>query len=159
MRPEQNFARMMKARGLSIAFAESMSCGYLSHKIGSISSTSDIFKGAIICYDKSVKTNLMGLSEALIKKHTAESQVITDKLVRKLKLLIKADVHASITGLAAAGGSENRNKPVGTVYYSVLYKNKLTRKKKQFRGSPLEIKKRSCAFLFSFISQIIKSAA
>ena len=101
----------------------------------------------------------MGLSEALIKKHTAESQVITDKLVRKLKLLIKADVHASITGLAAAGGSENRNKPVGTVYYSVLYKNKLSRKKKQFRGSPLEIKKRSCAFLFSFISQIIKSAA
>jgi nicotinamide-nucleotide amidase len=156
MRAEQTLARILKENNLTIALAESITCGLLSHKLGSISSTSDILKGAIICYDESVKLSLLKIPEKIIKEHTAESQIVTDKLALHLKKLIPADIHAGITGLASQGGSETNAKPVGTVYISVLFRQKINRKRKVFKGSPLEIKNKASTFLFSFISSLVQ---
>jgi nicotinamide-nucleotide amidase len=155
-RPEQILANLLKERGLTIAFAESMSCGLLAHKLGSIAGTSDVLMGSMVCYCEDVKCSALKVNKQLIKKHTAESQIVTDALAKNLKKLIKADIYAAITGLAAEGGSETKTKPVGTVFYSFLYKNKKYKLKKHFRGSPLQIKEKACAEFFKFMTKEIK---
>ncbi|MGQ0829432.1 MAG: CinA family protein [Bacteroidota bacterium] len=142
---------VLKEKRLTIAFAESVTCGLLAHGLGSTSKTSEFLKGSIICYDEIVKTGLLKVSKQLIDEYTAESQAVTDTLVRNLSGLIKADIYAAITGLAASGGSETNAKPVGTVFYSVLFKRKLYKKKQIFKGSPLQIKKKACSELYKFI--------
>lgn len=156
-RPEQTLANLLKERELTIAFAESMTCGLLAHKLGTIAGTSDVLVGSIVCYQSKIKTSVLGIKKSLIKKHTAESQVVTDKLVKGLSKVIKADIYAAITGLAAAGGTETKSKPVGTVFCSFLYKNKTHKLKKHFTGSPLEIKEKACAEFFKFIAREIKA--
>jgi nicotinamide-nucleotide amidase len=157
-RPVQSLADILKEKRLTIAFAESMSCGMIAHSLGTVSRTSDFFMGSIVCYDESVKTGLLKVPATLIKKYSAESQEVTDALAKKLKRLIKADIYASITGLAAEGGSETKEKPVGTVFYSVIIRGKLSRMKKRFYGTPLSIRKKSADAFFTFIVNEVKKS-
>lgn len=154
-RPAQRLARTLKERSLTLALAESITCGLISHKIGSVSNTSEVFLGCIVCYDEKVKTNLLKVSKKLIEKHTAESAEVTVELARKLSKLIKADICAAVTGLASPGGSEAPSKLVGTVFFAVAYKRKIHSLQKRFYGRPLEVKKKAAKELFNFISSII----
>lgn len=155
-RPEQTLASLLKEHGLTITFAESMTCGLLAHKLGSIAGASDILMGSIVCYCEDVKCKVLKVKLPLIKKHSAESQIVTDTLAKNLKKVIKADIHAAITGLAAPGGSETKTKPVGTVFYSFIFRNKIYKLRKQFRGSPLEIKEKACTEFFKFIHKELR---
>jgi nicotinamide-nucleotide amidase len=155
-RPVQLLADFLKESNLTIAFAESMTCGMAAHILGTVSGTSDFFKGSIVCYDETVKMELLGINKKMIEKHTAESQKVTDALTKNLKKLITADIYASVTGLSAPGGSETAAKPVGTVFYCAYYKNKYYRKRKLFKGAPLVIKKKACDELFKFILKLLK---
>lgn len=156
-RPEQVLTNILKEKKLTIAFAESITCGLATHKIGNTSNTSDVLMGSIICYHEKTKTEVLGISKKILKKYTAESQQITDALATQLYKIIKADICAAITGLASPGGTESKSKPVGTVFYAVRIKGKLYRNKKLFKGSPLKIKKKACAYWYTFITQQIKS--
>jgi len=155
-RPEQLLVDFMKQHNLTVAFAESMTCGMASMKIGNVTGTSEIFAGSIVCYDEQVKIKLLQVSPRLLKKHTAESREATDALAANLGKLIPADFHCGITGLAAPGGSETVKKPIGTVFISVMYKDKLFRIRKKFNGSPLVIKQKACTQLFRFLLLTMK---
>jgi nicotinamide-nucleotide amidase len=157
-RPEQILTEYLKKNGLSIAFAESMTCGLAAHKLGNTNGTSKVLRGSIVCYDETVKTTLLKVPKKLIEECSCESQEVTDALVKNLPKLMKADVYAAITGLAADGGSESKNKPVGTVFFSLRFKNKAFKLRKRFRGSPLEIKEKACAELFRLIIKKLKQA-
>jgi nicotinamide-nucleotide amidase len=156
-RPEQILANFLKENKLTIAFAESITCGLAANKLGTINGTSDILSGSIVCYSEEVKIKLLGVDKNLIEKDTAESQTVTDAMALNLSKLIPADIHAATTGLAAPGGSETKSKPVGTVFYSVRFKNKLYKMNKRFYGSPLQVKEKACSELFKFITRKIKS--
>ena len=54
-RPEQLLANLLKEKKLTIALAESMTCGMVAHKLAAISGTSDILMSSIVCYNKKVK--------------------------------------------------------------------------------------------------------
>jgi len=155
-RTTNRLVKFLMDEGLTIAFAESMSCGLVTHQLNTVKGTSEVLKGSIICYSEEVKTGLLKVPKKLIDKHTAESRKITDELAKNLKKLIKADVHASVTGLAAPGGSECKTKPVGTVFYSMVFRNKFFRLRKNFTGTPLEIKKKACENFYSFIYSCIR---
>jgi nicotinamide-nucleotide amidase len=150
-RAAQILLDFLKKKKLMIAFAESMSCGLLTHQLNTIKGTSEVLKGAVICYHEHVKTALLKVDKELIKKHTAESQKVTDELAKNLQDLIDADIHAAVTGLATTGGSESKTKPVGTVFYSFVFKGKLYRMRKYFKGTPLRIKKKTCEEFYKFI--------
>lgn len=150
--------KFLQKQNLTIAFAESMSCGLLTHQLNKVKGTSDVLKGSIICYSEDVKTGVLNVPKLLIKKHTAESQLVTDSLAKNLRSIIRADVCAAITGLAASGGSECASKPVGTVFYSIFFDRRIFKEKNTFRGTSLEIKKKACENFYKFIYKTIESS-
>jgi len=157
-RPEQKLLDVLKDYKLSIAFAESMTCGMAAMKLGNVSGTSAVLEGGIVCYDPKVKTGLLKIPQRMIEKYTAESQQVTDALAKNLSRIIKSEVSVAITGLAAPGGSESKQKPVGTVFISVFMNGKVYRERKKFNGSPLTIKEKACSQLFSFTVKILKKS-
>ena len=143
--------KTLQRKKLTLAFAESVTCGLAAQKLSLVKGTSDVLQGTIVCYTNDVKCSLLNVKTALIEKHTSESQRVTDELAKKLSKLIKASIHAAVTGLADEGGSETKDKPVGTIFISIYYKRRMHRRKKLFRGSPLVIQTKACEELYKFI--------
>ncbi|HEX8516495.1 MAG TPA: CinA family protein [Bacteroidia bacterium] len=147
------FVKEMKEQDLTLALAESITCGMVAEKLATCFGTSDVLQGSIVCYTPEVKNKLLGIPKSIMKKHTCESMKVTRLLAENLSGLIKADVYAALTGLASPGGSETKAKPVGTVFLCVLYKGRLFRKRLLFRGTPVEIRKKACMAIYDLISK------
>jgi nicotinamide-nucleotide amidase len=151
-----SFVKRLKEKGLTLALAESVTCGMVTHKLGNCVGTSEVLTGSIVCYTPEVKKSVLNISQAMIEKYTCESREVTEALAKKLPGLIRADIHAAITGLAAEGGSETPDKPVGTVFFCIRYQNKQHNFRKVFKGSPLTIREKASLELYKLILQTIE---
>src|SRR4051812_14023511 len=148
--------KTLKEKNLRLAMAESVTCGLAAHKLSTLPGVSEILAGSVVCYTPEVKMSLLGVPEKLIKKYSCESEQVTASLAKHLSALINADVHAAITGLASPGGSETKNKPVGTIFIAVYYKKKIYKQQFLFRGTPVKIRTKACAALYTMIIDCIK---
>lgn len=151
------FVKTIVEKNVTLALGESMTCGLAAHLLSTCKGTSKMLKGSMVCYNPQVKTETLGIPQTVIEKHTAESAEVTERITNKISRLIRADVHASITGLASAGGSETKQKPVGTVFFSILYKKKIHNTKQLFYGTPLQIREKACLRLYDLVMKIIKT--
>jgi nicotinamide-nucleotide amidase len=148
-----DFVKAMKEEGLTLALAESITCGMAAEKLATCFGTSDVLRGAIVCYTPEVKYHLMRIPKKTMEKYTCESMQVTELLAKNLKPLIKADVYAALTGLASPGGSETKSKPVGTVFLCIIHKNRSYKRRLLFRGTPVEIRKKACMAIYDLIME------
>ena len=155
MKKAKRLVEVLKKQSMTIALAESMTCGLAAYKLSKVPDVSDVLKGSIICYHESSKTELLSVPAKLIKHYTAESKQVTDALARKLSQKLTADIYGAITGLASPGGSETASKPVGTVFFSVVFKSDLYHHVHHFRGTPEEIREKACEKMYAFILSIV----
>jgi nicotinamide-nucleotide amidase len=124
---------------LTITFAESATAGSLCAAYAMAPESGKVLKGGIVCYDAVLKENLLRIPPGIIKKYTPESAEVTEQLSRKLKKLIEADIYVGITGLTTPGGSETPEKPVGTIFIHLIWKDKSIGVREVYRGKPEEI--------------------
>lgn len=143
--------KTMKSKGLTLALAESMTCGMAANKLSFVPGTSEVLMGSIVCYRPEVKMSVLKVPKEQIKKYSCESKEVTQTLVKHLAKVIKADIYAAITGLASEGGSETKEKPVGTVFISIKIGTKIYDQRQRFYGTPLSIHKKACIALYDFI--------
>lgn len=114
------YKRLLK-RKLSVAFIESASAGYLAYCFSQSQYSSEILYGSLVCYDLRVKESVLKIDKKIIDEYTAESMQVTEQMVIQGKSIFKADVLIACTGLLKKGGSETKDKPVGTFFYSISY--------------------------------------
>ncbi|MCT9448013.1 CinA family protein [Acinetobacter baumannii] len=137
---------------IKIAFFESASAGYLAYRFSLSPYSGDILIGSLVSYDLRVKENTLHISEELIEKYTAESMQVTVEMINKGKELLHADLYVACTGLLKKGGPETPEKPVGTFFYSIYYKNNFYNFRRVLRG-PAFLKLRK---LIYYVTQDIK---
>ena len=132
-------SKLMAEQKLSIAFAESATAGWLCSEFALAPESGQILKGGITCYDASLKETLLKVPHELIERFTPESQEVTDELAKRLNDLIPADILVGVTGLTTPGGSETAEKPVGTMFVSAMFKERLVHIRNVFAGSCEEV--------------------
>lgn len=132
-------SRQLSEQGLTIAFAESATAGKLAYEYAQTEYSGQILKGGLICYDASLKKDILGIPGKMIEEFTPESPEVTYEMAVRLKKMIPADVIVSVTGLTTPGGSEMPGKPVGTMFYCILINDEVYERKKIFTGAPEEI--------------------
>ncbi len=113
--------RLLVKKNLNVAFIESASAGYLAYCFSQSQYSGKILYGSLVCYDLGVKQSVLKIDKKLIKKHTAESPQVTEQMVIQAKNIFEADILVSCTGLLKKGGSETKEKPVGTFFYCIYY--------------------------------------
>lgn len=126
-------------KNLQISFAESATTGRLIYEFTSVPECGTVNLGSIVCYNRSVKENLLGVPPEVIDKYSAESAEVTEYLATGLKRLMPADIIVAVTGLASEGGSETPEKPVGTMFVHGFIKDQPWKLRLFFEGSPDEI--------------------
>jgi nicotinamide-nucleotide amidase len=125
---------LLAKKKLNLTFIESASAGYLAYRFSMTPFSGDILYGGLVCYDLKVKENILKINPDLVDKFTAESAQVTEELVRKSKKIFDSKIHIACTGLLKRGGSETPDKPVGTFFYAILYKNKVNNFKCVLKG-------------------------
>lgn len=132
-------SQLMADKGLTIAFAESATAGWLCSEFALTEESGKILKGGIACYDADLKVSLLGVPQALIDQFTPESMEVTREMAYRLGKLIPADIYVTVTGLTTPGGSETPEKPVGTMFVFALINGGPVNFRKVFAGSCEEI--------------------
>ena len=125
---------------LTIAFIESASSGYLASQFSIYkNSGADILLGGLVSYDPSIKISILHIMPSFIDAYTAESAEVTQAMAEHGKnLFTQADFIVACTGLLKPGGSATAEKPEGTFYISILFKNQFYNFKYFLDGSPIE---------------------
>lgn len=135
-------AKILADKNLTVVFIESATAGYLAHRFSVSSYSGDVLMGGLVCYDVSLKKNILNISSQLIDQYTPESLEVTRELVKKSKIMFDADLYIACTGLLKSGGSETDDKPVGTFFYCIGYDNEIY-DFRRFCSGPPEQKLRS----------------
>ncbi len=110
--------RMLQARNLTLATAESCTGGYLAHLITSVPGSSAYFRGSVIAYHNEVKTRLLGVRPATLEQHGAVSEPTVREMVAGALEMLGADLAVATSGIAGPDGG-TPDKPVGTVWMAV----------------------------------------
>ncbi len=105
--------------GRRIATAESCTSGLVAARLTDIPGSSAYVSGGVVSYSNEAKTNLLGVDATLIEKHGAVSEPVAEAMARGALHRFDADTAVATTGIAGPGGG-TKDKPVGTVCFSVM---------------------------------------
>ena len=113
---------LLISKNLTISTAESCTGGELSHLITSVSGSSNYFLCGICTYQTQKKSEILGVSEDLIKEKTVVSEEVAQAMSLGCQKLFKTDIALSTTGVAGPNSDEFESE-VGTVFYSIRVQN------------------------------------
>ncbi len=106
--------QLLRARGATVAVAESCTGGMAAERITSIPGSSDYFAGGFIVYSNRMKETALGVGPDLIAAHTAVSEEVARAMAHGARIRSSATYAISTTG--EAGPESSTGVPVGTVY-------------------------------------------
>lgn len=128
--------RAIIERNWKIAFVESATAGRMCAEFALAPDSGRILRGAICCYEVFVKEQFLHVPQSMISLHTAESHEVTEVLARNGARLFNTNITVAVTGLVTPGGSETKDKPVGTMFLHVLINGKGSARREVFSGGP-----------------------
>ena len=106
-----------RARGVTIATAESCTGGMLGAALTDLPGSSLIYAGGFITYSNELKRNLLGVREQTLSRHGAVSEAVAHEMADGARSRTGASHAISVTGIAGPGGSEF--KPEGRVCFAL----------------------------------------
>lgn len=113
--PAEILLNRLRARGLTLATAESCTGGNIGHLVTAVAGSSDVYLGGVISYANSVKTGVLGVSQDDLDRHGAVSEPVVRQMAEGVRRLAGADCAVATSGIAGPGGA-TPGKPVGTVW-------------------------------------------
>jgi nicotinamide-nucleotide amidase len=104
-----------RARGLTLATAESCTGGLVAARLTSVPGSSDVVLGGVVSYANEVKVAELGVPVEVLETHGAVSAETAQAMARGVRARLGADVGVAVTGVAGPDGG-TPDKPVGLVF-------------------------------------------
>ena len=143
----------LKKSQLWIASAESLTGGQFTEKLVSVPGASEVSRGGVICYDSSVKINLLDVPAEIVQKEGTVSDACARELARNVAKKLDANIGISFTGVA--GPNKVENKPVGTVFIGIFINGLEEVHEFNFTGDREDIRYRSTMKGFELIYNLL----
>jgi nicotinamide-nucleotide amidase len=124
---------LLRRQQATLAVAESCTGGMLGERITSIAGSSDYFGGGFLTYTDRLKTELLGVDAALLKEHSAVSELVAIAMALGARSRTGSTYALAVTGIAGPdGGSETT--PRGTVFIGFAGPHGAEAKRFRFHG-------------------------
>lgn len=124
----------LRARGATVAVAESCSGGLVGHRLTEVPGCSAYFLADYVCYSNAAKVDVLGVSRETIERHGAVSEETAREMAEGARRRSGADVAVATTGIAGPdGGTPER--PVGTVCFALAADGVLVSRRHQLWGT------------------------
>ena len=106
-----------RAKGWTVATAESCTGGMVAAALTDMAGSSDVFERGFVTYSNAAKIDMLGVSEATLDTHGAVSEQVAQQMAEGALRHSIATLAVSITGIAGPGPSEH--KPEGRVCFGL----------------------------------------
>jgi len=107
----------LRARGQTVAAAESLTGGLLAARLTETPGASETFRGGLVVYAADLKASLAGVPVPLLDAHGPVSPDVAGALAAGVRDRLGATYGLALTGVA--GPDRQDGVPVGTVYVAV----------------------------------------
>jgi nicotinamide-nucleotide amidase len=148
------FLERCRARGATVAVAESCTGGMLGARITDIAGASDVFLGGVIAYANEVKVRDLGVAAELIERHGAVSEEVVRAMAQGARAKFGAAIGLAITGVAGPGGG-TAEKPVGTVWVCVATADSVEPRRIHSWGDRSEIRYRAAQSVMDLARRLL----
>ena len=151
---QKEVGKTIKAKGKTLALAESVTGGLVGSMITDIPDSSEYFLASLVAYSNEAKIRLLAVNETTLQASGAVSEEVVKEMAEGVRGVVGSDIGAACTGIAGPKGG-SAAKPVGTVWFAVTDGFKQVTEKKLFAGDRLEIKKQAAERLLGLIVKFI----
>ncbi len=110
-----------RAKGLTIATAESCTGGMVAAALTDLPGSSDMFLWGAVTYSNAAKQSMLAVQEETLAAYGAVSESVARQMAQGARDRSGADLAVSVTGIAGPGGSEF--KPEGRVCFGLATEN------------------------------------
>lgn len=109
---------MLKARGATVATAESCTGGWVAKILTDVPGSSAYVLGGVVTYANAAKVELAGVTKEALEAEGAVSEIVARQMAEGVRARLGATFGLSATGIAGPGGGSDE-KPVGLAYIAV----------------------------------------
>jgi nicotinamide-nucleotide amidase len=106
----QVVGKLLRAKGLTLATAESCTGGLLGGRITAEAGSSDYYWGGVVSYANSAKEKLLGVRNSSLLKEGAVSETVAGEMAEGVRRALGADLGLATTGIAGPGGGRKINR-------------------------------------------------
>jgi nicotinamide-nucleotide amidase len=145
---------LCRARGLTLATAESCTGGMVGSRLTDVAGASDVYLGGVVAYADDVKTRMLGVSPELLESNGAVSAESAAAMARGVQAALHADIGAAVTGIAGPGGG-TAEKPVGLVFVHVEAPEERTARRIDLPGDRDTIRSRAAAIVLHLVRRLL----
>jgi len=107
--------QLLKARGKTMATAESCTGGTIAHLITAVPGSSAYYKGSVVSYANELKENILGVKQSTLRDAGAVSEATVREMVTGALKAMNVDFAVATSGIMGPDGG-TPEKPVGTVW-------------------------------------------
>jgi nicotinamide-nucleotide amidase len=150
---ERVIAQAFQSRKATLAVAESCTGGMLSKQLTDIPGSSGYFLGGVVSYSNAVKSAVLKVPPALIKKWGAVSRPVALAMAKGVRAGAGSTWGLGITGIAGPSGATSA-KPLGLVYIGLSGPGHERTLECRFRGSRDAIRQRAVIAALNLLRQI-----
>jgi PncC family amidohydrolase len=154
--PEREVGDLLRRHGLTLGVVESATGGLVSHLITGMPGSSDYFKGAVIAYNNEIKTKIIGVKRATLKKYGAVSPQVAEEMAAGGRKVLAVDVCLSDTGIAGPGGAAP-GKPVGLFYIGLASKDGVSSRRLDLVGTRAENKLAAASAALAWLKEYLSA--
>lgn len=146
----------LRARGWTLATAESLTAGLVAATIADVPGCSDVLRGGVVAYDVQVKAGVLGIPADLLAQGVVSEQVAR-AMARAARTVVGADVGVGTTGVA--GPEPHGGEPVGSVWIAVATAEREVARHLQCTGDRAQVRAESVRACWSLILQACEDGA
>jgi nicotinamide-nucleotide amidase len=144
-----------KARGLTVATAESCTGGLVAGALTDIAGSSAVVDRGFVTYTNEAKEEMLGVPAGTLRQHGAVSRETAEAMARGVLARCPADLTVSITGIAGPGGGSPA-KPVGLVHFAAATRSgRLIHRERRYGDlGRAEVRRRSVLDALAMLSEL-----
>jgi len=153
---EEHVLELCRARGWTLATAESCTGGLVAARLTSVPGSSAVVMGGVVAYANGVKERELGVPAALLELHGAVSAEVAEAMANGALERLGVDVAVSVTGIAGPDGG-TPEKPVGLVYLHAATPEGSRGREFSFPGDRASIRARSVVGALHLVRRLLQS--
>jgi nicotinamide-nucleotide amidase len=147
--------RLLEARSLTLAIAESCTGGLIAELVTSVPGSSRSFLGGVVTYSNASKTDLSSVSPALIETHGAVSEEVARAMAEGTRRRFGSSLSLAVTGIAGPDGG-SAEKPVGLVHFAVTNDTGTIAKHTVFSGGRDVVRRRAAFAALALVRRVVR---